>query len=181
MNCCESFGLSFSRRAEAAAVGVIELFNFNEFYLGLLLHYAELADAVVLIYDRIAQGVCRVAPLVVIAAVGFVDDGHAVGLDDAEVLVGAAAGREVRFVAFGQYHAHAEGYESEFAGLHFHGLGGAQVDPVALVYLGDLLDIIAEVFYLYCFHKLTPVKKAPENCVSGAEFIYRLRKDYQSC
>ena len=54
----------------------------------LMFHDPKLADAVIDVDLGIPHGENRHVPLVIVAAVGFVDDAHVVGLDDAEILEG---------------------------------------------------------------------------------------------
>ena len=84
-----------ARAANAAPVAVTQSFNGNEVQGGLMLHDAELADALTGVNDRVPHGDGREVPLVVVAAVALVKHPHVVGLDDAEVLVCRATGNHV--------------------------------------------------------------------------------------
>ena len=115
--CAASSGVfSFSsctRAAEAAAGSVIEAFHRHQFRLVHLSHHAELADAVAARDRRVAHGQRWKAPHVVIAAVAFVDDTHAVRLQNSPLAEGRAARHNVRLVPLRQLHRHAQRNNAE--------------------------------------------------------------------
>ena len=124
--------LEQARAAEAAAGSVIEAFHRHQFRLVHLPHHAELADAVAARDCRVAHGQCWKAPHVVIAAVAFVDDTHAVRLQNPPLAEGRAARHNVRLVPLRQLHRHAQRNNAELPRVHRHGFRRAQVNPVSL-------------------------------------------------
>ena len=92
-------------------------------------------------------------PLVVIAAIGAVHHAHRVGLQNAVILEGGAAGSDVGLIPLRQGNGHPQRDQAEFAGLQAHFLGGTQIDPVGFAcHIAELFHVFLKIFYLDFFH-----------------------------
>lgn len=119
---------------------------------GLMLHDAELADALTSMDNRVPHSDGREVPLVIVAAVAFVEHPHVIGLNDTEVLVCRAAGNHVSLVSSRELHGNAQRNQLKLTLLQFHILSGSQVNPVRLT--ADVLQLaylIAQIANLDCF------------------------------
>ena len=96
--------LRLSGASETTPVFVGKMVGFLEGNRRLVLHDTELADTVINMNLRIPYGKCRHKPLIVIAAVGFINDAHVIGLQNSEVLEGAGPRNDMRFVTGGEPH-----------------------------------------------------------------------------
>ena len=109
--------LRLSGASETTPVFVGKMVGFLEGNRRLVLHDTELADTVINMNLRIPYGKCRHKPLIVIAAVGFINDAHVIGLNDAEILKRGASGNHVCLIAFGKLHGNAQRNQSKFSFL----------------------------------------------------------------
>ena len=126
------------RAADAATVAITQGIHCNEVQSGLMLHDAELADALTSVNDCVPHSDGREVPLVIVSAVTLIKHPHVVGLDDTEILVCRAAGNHMRLVAGGELHSDAQRNQLELALLQFNIFSGPQVNPVGLA--ADVLD-----------------------------------------
>ena len=62
----------------------------------------------------IPQGIGRHEPLVVIPAIGAVDDALMIGLDNAKILESGASWNHMGLISFRQLHAHSKGDQLKF-------------------------------------------------------------------
>lgn len=129
------------RTTNSTTVAVTQRLHGDEIQPGLMLHDAELADALTGVNDRVPHGDGREVPLVVVAAVALIEHPHVVGLNDAEVLVCRAAGNHMCLVAHGELHGDAQRNQLELSGLQLHILSGPQVNPVRLA--ADVLQLLS--------------------------------------
>ena len=73
----------------------------------LVLHDTELTDAVIDVNLGVTHGENRHVPLVIVAAVGFVDDTHVIGLDDAKILECGTSGHHMGLITRRKLHGDA--------------------------------------------------------------------------
>ena len=78
-----------------------EDFCLLKYQLRLMLHNPELTDPVIDVNPCIPHGEDRHKPLVVVTAVGLVNDTHMIRLNHAEIFIGAAAGYHMGLVYIG--------------------------------------------------------------------------------
>ena len=86
----------------SAPIGILQVLHLVEPDLWLILHNAELTDAIIYMNLRIPDRVDRHKPLVVIPAVGAVDHTLMVRLNDAEILEGGTSRHHMGFIALRQ-------------------------------------------------------------------------------
>ena len=75
---------------------------------GLVLHNAELGDAVIGFDAAVPGGIDRHLPLIVVAAVAFIHYAHGIGHQNAVIAEGGAAGQHVGFIPLRQHHGNAQ-------------------------------------------------------------------------
>ena len=125
------------------------MFHRDEGQLGLVAHDAELADPGVFLDGHVPGGVGGHLPLIAVAPVGSIHHAHGVGLQDAVIAEGGAAGHDMGLIPLRQGHGHPQGDQPEFPGLQLHGLRGPQVDPVRFpAHIAKGLQPLRQIFYL---------------------------------
>lgn len=112
----------------------------------LILLNTELGDTLAGGDMGVARGVCRHLINVAVAAVCFVDDTDAVGLDDAELLESRASGGENNLVArLTHLNRDTKVNQLELARLHIHVFGGTAIHPLARMCLLNLTGGVAVI------------------------------------
>ena len=89
-------------------------------------------------------------PLVIVAAVAFINDTRVIRLNNAKIFISAAPGDDMGLVPFRQLHRHAERDQPEFTSLHLNLLRAPQIDPVRLsANISKPVYLVREIFDSY--------------------------------
>lgn len=163
---CSSTSLLLSGTAMSAPVRIAKAFHLIKEKFRLVLHNAELADSVIDMNLCIAHRIDRHKPLVIVSAVGTVDNALMIGLNNAKILKRGTARHDMRFIAFRKFHRHTERNQFELAFLQRDFFCGTQIDPVRFaVNICQFFYFIRKIFDFdrFCFHiHFTAVPSPPQ-------------------